>query len=144
MANRLWLLLFITYSCFATAHSCSCPIGSFGKSRDQGIRNDFELSTNVYTAVVSAADCKCYPTNQAASTTRLDCVNYATNDSGVIFESIRKRYECLYGFSSVNSFPGFPQCQDVETTLVPSPPVGKITHASMLNGVSPLFRIALP
>ena len=134
IAYRMWLLLFIAYSCLATAHSCFCPPETVGKSRDQTIRDDFELSTNVYTAVVFAADCKCLPTNQ---TTRLDCINYAISYNDVVLESIRKRYmfECLYGFTSTNIFYGFPPCEHVKTEVASSPTVGKIIHSKLLHGI---------
>ena len=137
MARRLYPVLFIAYTCFATALSCSCPPESYGKPREQGITDDFEYAVNVYTAIVSSADCKCFPASENAATcpTILDCVNYAINDSDAIVESVRKRYECLQGFPCpTNSFYDFPECEHVRVELASSSSIGK-TKRAVFNGI---------
>ena len=129
MASRLCPVLFIAYTCLAKALSCSCPPGSMDKPRDQEIRDDFECSASVYTAIVSSANCKCFAAseNAAICPTILNCVNYTISDNGaIIVESVQKRCECLQGFPCPNnSFHAFPECERVKEVLACSSSLGK-------------------
>ena len=137
MESRLYPVLFITFSSFTTVRSCSCPESLWGKSRDQGIRDDFEFSVNVYTTIVSAADCKCFPASLDGPKcpTILDCVNFAIGDDDTVIENIQKKYECLQGFPcTTNNYYAFPECEHVRNVLASSSTVGKTTRVSLLHG----------
>ena len=120
---RHWLLrLLLTYISCSVALACSCVDESWNRPNDEAITDDFKSSTDVYTATVSAADCKCLPSESDA--TRLDCLSYVLNDNNVVAASVGKRYECTSddGFDSY----AYSDCDSVKTALVSSLSVGKI------------------
>ena len=121
MARQWFLRLLLACISFSVALACSCVDGSWNRPTDEAITDDFRYSTDVYSAVVTVADCKCYP--QSSTTTRLDCLSYALNDESVVVEGVGKRYECTSG-DGFNRYT-FSQCDSVKTALVSSATVGK-------------------
>ena len=84
-----WLLrLLLAYTSFSVALACSCVDGSWRRPNDKTIMDNFKWSTDMYTSVVKAADCMCFPFE--SDTTRLDCLSYVLNDNNVVAESVRK------------------------------------------------------
>ena len=125
--TRHWLLrLLLAYISCSVALACSCVDGSWNRPNDEAITDDFKWSTDVYTAIVAAADCKCFPSESVA--TRLDCLSYVLNDNNVVAESVGKRYECTSDHRSDDGFDSFAysECDSVKTALVSSLSVGKI------------------
>jgi len=80
------LCLFLLCALPSVAFSCSCPVGSFPRSRTQAIEEDFcgeYSSSDVYTARVVGATCNCIPPSGDAN---LQCQDYtfATGSTSVV------------------------------------------------------------
>ena len=118
----------LLFSCcgFVVILACSCPEGSEERSRKDAIRSGFYSSSDVYTAYLKEANCRCHPDD----VNLINCLK-ETNSSGVIVAEIPKRYRCNGGFTQYDQAQ-FQTCTIVATTLLLTAPVGT-SESNKLN-----------
>ena len=114
----IWTAALLFSCCSFGVLACSCPEGSRDLPREDAIRNGFYSSSDVYTAVLKEANCRCFPDN----TNLINCLQ-RSNVSGAISADIPKRYECGQGFTRYHESQ-FQMCDLVSITLQLTAPSG--------------------
>ena len=121
----IWTAALLFSCCWFAVLACSCPEGSRDLPREDAIRNGFYSSSDVYTAVLKEANCRCFPDN----TSRINCLR-RFNVSGEIATDIPRRYECGQGGFTRYDEGQFQMCNLVSLTLQLTAPTGPSTGES--------------
>ena len=71
---------------------CSCEPGSFARSRESVICDDFGDSANVFLATAQEAYCKCLPTED--DNQQFSCIKYNTGEDGFSNGETQETFSC--------------------------------------------------